>query len=983
MRRRLQHVLTLVAVLAFYSLQAQTPVINSIVPIATYPSNKILISGAGFSNTPALLKVLFDHVAGTITNATDFSIEVTVPPQARLSNVEVINLTTGLSSKSALKFVPTFSGENFDPLKIASPVSNGAADEVFDVCSCDLDDDGKPDLASTKQGIASDLLILRNTSTLGTLSFVASSVNVTAQTFNIACGDLNGDGKPDLVASRGGATRNEVFVLTNTSTVGSISFAVAPKLLMDVGHSSFRVAIRDLNLDGKPEVIVSNAFDDAANNDNIVYVFVNQSTAGALNINPTPVKLTVTGANTTYGLDVQDLDGDAKPEIILNQFTQSNVFVLKNTSGANVSFSASQQVTLAGSLNNITTADFNEDGKLDIAATSSFDNRAIVLLNQSTAGAISFGAPINLTTGTFPWGIDASDVDGDGDVDLLVGNRGASVTDLTLFKNNGNNASVGFTPVSISAGKKSRNVRVGDFDGDGKPDFAYTTDVSNSVDVIRSKDCFVPPILNVGPLTICSAQTIRLNSVPGIGVTNYDWKESGSTIGSGVNAFFDITTPGNYTVTATSESGSCLTTSVVFSVTSGTGSVPADPVISSNSPLCSVPGQNLQLNGPTVASVTYLWTGPNGFTSGLEDPQILNVTQANAGIYSLQLSNGTCFSNVATTRVDIANLQNFSLSSSVPSNIICQGSNLTLTVNSQAGYTYQWIKDGVDMAGQTASTLNVTLEAVYSVRVTNTALGCSVTTSTMSVTVLSLPVSSFTVNLTACANQVLSFTGQSTKDGRATAVYAWNFGDAGTSSVVSPTHAYTTAQTFAPALTISYNGVTGCSSNSTKNIVVSSSPAITVSADKTSIKSGESAQLQAGGGTTYSWSPVTGLSDPAIANPVATPTITTLYTVTGTTGSCSGTNSISIDVPPTTLNIPNVFTPNGDSFNDEWVISNLEADCTISLFDAAGRKVLEQKGSPVIWNGQYKGSPAPEGTYFYVLSCPSSVPRSGNVLLAR
>lgn len=984
-----KYYLLLLVFLWSHLIFGQTPVINSVTPIATYPGNKVLITGAGFSNTPAQLKVWFDHVPGTITASSAFSIEVTLPPQARLSNGEVLNLTTGLSAKSSLKVVPTFGGGAFDPSKIGPPVSFGASPtptDIFDVCSCDLDGDGKPDLAGSQQGVGTDILILRNTSVLGTISFVATSVGVTAPTFNLACGDLNGDGKPDLIASR--SSTNEIFVLRNTSSVGSITFAPKTILFMDdVLHRPFRLSIRDLNMDGKPEIIATNSADDIATNDNIIYVFVNQSSGGTLTFAASTVKLTVTNANTSYGLDVQDIDGDSKPEIIVNQFTSNHIFVLRNTSTSSVSFAPSQQITLLATLNQLTTADFNEDGKLDIAATSSFDNKAFVLLNQSTPGSIAFGSAINLTTGTFPWGIDAADADGDGDIDILVGNRGVGVVDMTLMKSNGNNGALAFTPVSISVGKKSRNVRVGDYDGDGKPDFGFTTDSGNSLDVIRNLNCFVPTILNSSPLTICIGQTIRLNAIPGLGVTDYDWKKNGVTVTNGLNDYLNLMSNGNYTVTATSETGSCVQVSNTIVITVGSGTLPTDPLISSNSPLCSVPGQNLQLNGPTVASVTYIWTGPNGFSSNLEDPQILNVTSANAGDYSLQLSNGTCFSNVSTTRVDIANLQNFSVSSSVPSNTICQSANLTLTVNVQTGYTYQWIKDGIDMPGQTSTSLLVTLEGAYTARVTNTALSCSLITSpATNVVVLTAPGAGFNVNATSCVGVALTFTDQSTKDSRATAVYAWNFGDAGTSSTASPTHTYATANTFTPGLTLSYSGVSGCSSSNSKNIVITASPAVTATANKTSLSAGESAQLLAAGAATYSWTPTLGLSDPAIANPVATPSATTLYTVVGTVSGCTGSATITIDVvpvPPTTLNIPNVFSPNGDSFNDEWIIMTLDANCTIAVFDKAGHKIIEQRGSPVTWNGTYNGSPAPDGTYFYVVSCPNSEPRSGHVLLAR
>jgi hypothetical protein len=91
---------------------------------------------------------------------------------------------------------------------------------------------------------------------------------------------------------------------------------------------------------------------------------------------------------------------------------------------------------------------------------------------------------------------------------------------------------------------------------------------------------------------------------------------------------------------------------------------------------------------------------------------------------------------------------------------------------------------------------------------------------------------------------------------------------------------------------------TGCSDTESITVTVTGGPTVTVSGDVT-ICIGESTQLNANGALTYSWQPVTGLDDPSIANPIATPLDTITYTVTGTDiYGCQGNTMVTVIVNP-------------------------------------------------------------------------------------
>lgn len=125
----------------------------------------------------------------------------------------------------------------------------------------------------------------------------------------------------------------------------------------------------------------------------------------------------------------------------------------------------------------------------------------------------------------------------------------------------------------------------------------------------------------------------------------------------------------------------------------------------------------------------------------------------------------------------------------------------------------------------------------------------------------------------------------------------------------------------------------------------------------------------------YLWTPSAGLSDPTIRDPVAQPAVNTLYTLhVVSPGGCSDSGTILVNVY-TPLSIPNAFTPNGDGRNDIFYVLGGPVNSQIlnfMIFDRWGQSVFRvhdvAPGDPAYgWNGYVHGSPAPIGTYVYVV----------------
>jgi gliding motility-associated-like protein len=79
-------------------------------------------------------------------------------------------------------------------------------------------------------------------------------------------------------------------------------------------------------------------------------------------------------------------------------------------------------------------------------------------------------------------------------------------------------------------------------------------------------------------------------------------------------------------------------------------------------------------------------------------------------------------------------------------------------------------------------------------------------------------------------------------------------------------------------------------------------------------------------------------------------------------------DTTTVIVLPTFI-IPNGFSPNGDGYNDLWIIDNIQLfpDCEVEVFNRWGEPLFYSKGYNSPWNGTYGGKPVPVGTYYYLI----------------
>ncbi len=147
---------------------------------------------------------------------------------------------------------------------------------------------------------------------------------------------------------------------------------------------------------------------------------------------------------------------------------------------------------------------------------------------------------------------------------------------------------------------------------------------------------------------------------------------------------------------------------------------------------------------------------------------------------------------------------------------------------------------------------------------------------------------------------------------------------------------------------------------------------------------GGTTQLHATGATSYSWSPVSGLSGNSIPDPIASPTESTLYTVTGQVGACTFSDTVRVSVVRL-INPVNTFTPNGDGINDLWDIAGIEnyPQADVSVYDRWGQRVYHSLG----YKMPFDGAGLPTATYYWYIQLNNlkglSAPYTGSVTIIR
>lgn len=410
---------------------------------------------------------------------------------------------------------------------------------------------------------------------------------------------------------------------------------------------------------------------------------------------------------------------------------------------------------------------------------------------------------------------------------------------------------------------------------ENRPGYGQKLYVDN-INITGTAPAIAPtPAFTANSTTVCSGTTVNFTDQSTGSPTSWSWSFPGGTPSTSnlQNPTVTYPTAGTYNVslTATNSVGSNSTTSSNYIT------VNTLPVVTAGADTSFCAGSSTTICASGAS--TYTWTPATGLSS------TNTACPTSAGMTTITYTvTGTAANSCKNTDQVIVTVKPLPTVNAGTDQSICAGSSASLLAS--GGTSYNWTPAG-SLSNSTASNPSASPSSTTTYTVTGTgANGCR-NNDNVIVTVNSIPVITASADVTICAgsNATLSATGGTN--------YTWSPAT-GLSSTTSsnPVSSATTTTTY----TVTGTSSAGCRNSDQVIVNVNPLPTVTAGMD-VSICIGSSITLSANGGNTYTWSPSSNLSSATVSNPVASPSSTTTYTVTGTASSgCRNTDMITVTV---------------------------------------------------------------------------------------
>jgi len=461
---------------------------------------------------------------------------------------------------------------------------------------------------------------------------------------------------------------------------------------------------------------------------------------------------------------------------------------------------------------------------------------------------------------------------------------------------------------------------------------------SNAIEVIVS-DGLAPVIVANGPINLCNNETVDI--VVQDTYDFYQWYLGSNPIAGATSQQYTVTETGSYSVQV--GQGDCEGTSNVIEVNS---TVIFAPPIDEDFSACE--GSTVLLQVDNIYD-TYQWLNNGNPIAG----------QTNSS-YTFVLNNGVDISVTVTDHTCEATSEEISITSiSVPQVTMTPSQDVSvcedvylLTANSTSG-NYQWLLDGEPIDGAVNSTYTAMEDGDYSFTSTTTGSDCTATSPEITVELgVEVAVEIIASQVEACEGQTIEL---SVVGNFSSVLWSNN----ATTNSISVTH------TGDYSVSISAGG---CSA--TDEIAISFKPAPIANAGEDLVSDCENGlQLVGSGVGSLSWVPDATLNVSNDSNVAfVSPFQTTYYRLVATSGGCTASDEVLVEVDCSSIFIPNTFTPDGDGLNDFFKIEvRGVSKYHLCIFNRWGELLFESQDPSDVWNGGKQDYYAPDGIYFWTL----------------
>ncbi|MCX7954046.1 MAG: FG-GAP-like repeat-containing protein [Bacteroidales bacterium] len=626
---------------------------------------------------------------------------------------------------------------------------------AFGIAIADIDNDGDGDIAF--HAAYENTFIYKNVNGTFQLSQTFTYSNDDSWQYGLNFADIDNDGDKDLVTSPQWSNA-KMYVYKNN---GSGTFSVWQTV--NTWISCYNKAMDDIDNDGDIDIVAASAGSGAG-----FQVFKNN---GSGTFTQTQ-SLTGEGGRTVAIADV-DGDGD-KDAVVATMYYGTGIRIFKNNGTGTFTMDSQEIIVNNSDYHSVVVADFNNDGKPDIAAgTGSW---YIHVFKNLGNGLFTFIRELQWEPNwvSYYMQLRSADMDGDGRRDLIASSYSGGITVWRCINND-----FEFVPCYRSTlANYGHGMDIGDLNNDGKIDIVGC----------NANDLLAYVFLNNGGISgqpasannnspVCAGQNVQLFASPS--GASYQWSGPNNYSSSQQNPIItniNSAQAGTYTVNVVgSNCYNKATTTVTLYQT---------PIVNAGNDQSISYNSSTQLNGSVSGgsgNYTIQWSPSNLLNNAnILNPTTVNLTQSQSFILSVTDNSSGCSSS-DTVLITITGTA-LSASIQAANNYVCQGNSIQLTALGTGGtgnYTYQWssVPSGFSSNSQQV-TVSPTANTTYTVSIND---GVTTATASITITVKPLPNVSITINPPYCAYDNIQLFANSNAQ-----TYSWTGSNGFSSNVQNP-----------------------------------------------------------------------------------------------------------------------------------------------------------------------------------------------------